>query len=891
MSNTGDIRYGESPFPYGDMYDRGISLDKIVGVASDPLGLTEGTTYVAITLHKNYSEYAANAPVSGERTIYIAQSLFSGLITIRLGESFQSTSAGYISGQIAGVMSGGNLIGLFSWRISNGTLEWFPDSALTVFDSILTPAAIDGTTWGGEDAYNSAVNGAPLYYFVWDSEALKLDGPVRRVLPEDIADRVNFGNAGYGVFVPTIDGVPQSPIPAAYFGDGGQWASSMSCTGYITVFATTVTSSTGDVAVGSAAVTDESAWGPGASAGVFADNVQDMSDGAPVWKFSDSFLNAFEDGHVAGYFFRGWYNPALGIADTGQNTDYVALVGETELQWVYLLTPDIEFAGGTAETPNNVYLNLAPATGQTPSLTATIEFAVDAAALTANGTSSGLLASAYTGSGGSTTVYCYGNFFSFAAINLYDVKKIEYNTLASGSVDGQFLVWDNTLGEWTAGDSPLPDGSNNGQLLMWNATAATPAWMPGPFGTATGQILEWDGTAWVPGDGGDLPTAADKDTLFYDGTTGVSAWVANPTLKWSMPISTGGVSTGGILLLDMTGHATRAWDAQMPGLAMNHPSGGTCGVYLNLESGTDAGPRLDMGWGGANGGNFELYSNAHPTRPGEFRIIYGPTGHIEFKNYRGTTDWDVTAGLTKEGRFFCGFNDTGFPGSADTVGTYAAPPYPFQVFDETSQASKMTAGITKEGRGFFGLGGTMPTAGVEHPLEVYNETGTGVERVIYLSKTGKILTQATVSALAHTAQLDCNDIAMSTAAAAQEVKLREMVVPYKSGAAVKGKLAQVLCGAGYGDELDLGGRPATPTDAVVRGATTETDLSSSTAYDPATPDSGKDGLTIYVSLGSYYDDTAGTPVLKEYRIGLTWPNAIAPKITAAYTVSVDTPQA
>lgn len=127
-------------------------------------------------------------------------------------------------------------------------------------------------------------------------------------------------------------------------------------------------------------------------------------------------------------------------------------------------------------------------------------------------------------------------------------------------------------------------------------------------------------------------------------------------------------------------------------------------------------------------------------------------------------------------------------------------------------------------------------------------------------------------------------------AAAQTVQLREMLVPYLSSGVAKAKLAQVLCGASYGDEVQLGAsRPADPTSPASRGSATEADLSSSAAFNPSSP-GGADGLTLIVSLGSYYDHTSGTPVLKDYRVALTWPNAIAPQVSAAYTVNIDTPE-
>jgi hypothetical protein len=143
----------------------------------------------------------------------------------------------------------------------------------------------------------------------------------------------------------------------------------------------------------------------------------------------------------------------------------------------------------------------------------------------------------------------------------------------------------------------------------------------------------------------------------------------------------------------------------------------------------------------------------------------------------------------------------------------------------------------------------------------------------------------------HLVDINPAAIAFATAgnAAAQTLQLREMVMPYMDGSTLKAKLAQVLCGAGYGSEIPLGGaRPANPANAAARGSSSEADLSSSTAYDPASPGS-YDGLSLVVSLGSYYDDTAGTPILKDFRVTLTWPNAIAPTVSAVSTVTIDQP--
>ena len=74
----------------------------------------------------------------------------------------------HVTGRVAGVNSSKGLIGLFSWRTAGGTVEMFPDGALTVFDDVLTAEDIDGTSWGGDDAYAAATGGDPLYYFYWN---------------------------------------------------------------------------------------------------------------------------------------------------------------------------------------------------------------------------------------------------------------------------------------------------------------------------------------------------------------------------------------------------------------------------------------------------------------------------------------------------------------------------------------------------------------------------------------------------------------------------------------------------------------------------------------------------------------------------------------------------
>ena len=885
--NSHDIRPGRNRFPYGNRHDMGISLERVVGSAEIP-GTTEGETYVAITLHKGYHEYAVASLDGGERTIYVKASLLGPasqsageyLVTVRLGQSFQIVGNGTITGRVAGVVGAQGLVGLFSWRVSSGTLTLFPDSAMTVFNDVLTPADINGTSWGGESAYSAATTGSPLYYFFWDPIALKLAAPVRRVVPtDDGASPYPQSSAYYGIFVP-IDGNgnPQSPIAAYML----TWDNpTTACAGGVSMLNAELTAQSDDtVAVGSADITDSAEWGPlgGASTDVHG------LDGGTVapFDYNAEFATASSDGHTSGYLFAGWYNSALAVDDPAQNPNRLFVTGSA-LQLVHLLDDYLGFAG-TAESPELLHLKLTPVVGQSPSVAAELEFTLTDTAATGAGEASAPLACTY--SADTSVRHCYGSFYSSMWVTFYNVKTIKYKALTNGSSAGQLLSWDTATKSWVAGSQGVlpnhlmcwnnsskrwqpglagnatgqslkwagsssgwqvgfivPNGTVKGQLLSWDDGS----WVAGLLGTATGQVMKWTGTTWSAGTASSMPTGSDKNTLFYDGTTG---WTANVKLKWDK-LATGSPSSGGVLLLDLTGCPARDWASPMPGIAFNHPSGGTCGLFANIESGSNAGARLDLGWGGANGGNFELYSNTHPTRPGEFRIIYGPNGHIEFKNFQSGTDWHVTSGLSKEGRFFCGFCDVQYPGVTGNFGTYVAPAFPLQIFNEAHQDSKIVAGVSKEGRGFFGClgnpatglpaypleiyneagataaarvagiskngraffgvsGATAPTP--EHPLEVYNEAGsTAAARKMYVTKDGKIVTSATVSSIAHTAQLDCNDIAMTTGATAQTVKLREMVMPYKSGSAVKGKLAQVMCGVGYGDELDLGGLPAGAT--------------------------------------------------------------------------------
>ena len=218
-------------------------------------------------------------------------------------------------------------------------------------------------------------------------------------------------------------------------------------------------------------------------------------------------------------------------------------------------------------------------------------------------------------------------------------------------------------------------------------------------GTPAAAILDFgipEGVAGTDGEDGMAVAGADKNTMFYDSTE----WVANAILQWDKT-----AGTNGRLILDYSAAAVRAWNADMPGIVFKQPTGATLvpGLYLNLENNDAYGNRLDLGWGGANGGNFELYSKEHDVRPGQFRVVYGggDFGHIQYTHYDGT-NWYVTSGLTKDGRFFCGLKETGIPGSADCTNV------------------------------------ALRTLPLLHPLEVFNETLATPDRIFWVEKTGAI---------------------------------------------------------------------------------------------------------------------------------------------------------
>jgi hypothetical protein len=158
----------------------------------------------------------------------------------------------------------------------------------------------------------------------------------------------------------------------------------------------------------------------------------------------------------------------------------------------------------------------------------------------------------------------------------------------------------------------------------------------------------------------------------------------------------------------------------------------------------------------------------------------------------------------------------------------------------------------------------------------------------------------TVDALVHDIAIDPQAIIFddSENAAAQDIALREVVIPYidpVSGNPVA-KLAQALCGVPYGDEIPIGGRGAAPEDPTLLGddgegaplAEGDDDDALTDDYDPE--DADQDGLSLWVLCRERYAD-AGTMKWYAYYRKLTWPKSHAPVVSAETRVLVDEPVA
>ena len=256
-----------------------------------------------------------------------------------------------------------------------------------------------------------------------------------------------------------------------------------------------------------------------------------------------------------------------------------------------------------------------------------------------------------------------------------------------------------SLGAWAAGSYPQGSLVSHAGSL-WLATGSPTTGTPG---TDPEWVKFGDFTAIT-----ELPATAAMGALLYYHSSG---WTNADTLLWD-PTTV----SGGQLTLDFSTAIYRSWDTAMPGIIFKQGTS-AAGLFLNVEendgsngfAGGTYGNRLDMGWGGKGGGNFELYSMNHAERPGEFRVVYGgsgpndaaadpPYGHIQFTHYAGDSEWRVKAGLSKEGRFSCGLNTY----------TYTAPSFPLEVYNE---GESVALAVEKTGviRGVASLA-TPPTA-------------------------------------------------------------------------------------------------------------------------------------------------------------------------------------
>lgn len=802
--NTGDIRYGESPFPYGPNYDLGISLDITKGMENDPNGLTKDVEYVEMTVHGAYGfpEMSSSEPFSYGRTIYIRKSLMDAgtTTTLRISDVENRYSGFWGHGFIIGVTNSAGLIGYFAWYGDPRGVEL--PSGPRVFDHVLTSENVTNDRNDSELVWGAAVHGSPLYYFTWSREESRVTSPIKRVLPFNTFKDSTINTVVGGVFVPLEGNELGVPVPAIFFSTILDYVY-----GEIEVKDVGLGEPVNNPSLnlGEVKAKTEYQWAPGGGR-----SYTTKDNGLASFSYDQEFSSLLEDyPGTTGYFCVGSYNENLSI--DLQPTTVFGVFQDTDRAYIYLLDEYIGFPA--SDGVDELFLTLSPPLNQAPHPTAQISFGLTTAEPEPK---PGLAVSKIAiASRSGNLCRCSFSPVDSMFIVIAEETIVEYNKLSNGTLTNNTVQWDDTNGAWVPVEFPIPNGTKNKQVLTWDGNHEGGSWVPDsapgvPDGKDEGDMLVWrkneeDGE-WVAEPAPLLPPADNMDTLYYDEEEPegegepVGRWRANSVMQWDKENSN--------VILDFEELPNISSEKQMPGVVMKHPAGGTCGLVVNIEGGTSAGPRLDMGWGGDKGGNFELYSNAHPTRPGQFRVIYGPSGHIEWKNYRSGSTWKTTAGITKEGRLFCGFNDTGFPGGSETYGSYDAPKHPLQVFNEGDNDSVVSAGISKEGRAFFGVAGTMP-ATVQHPVEVYNgETGVDQSRTMYISKDGKILTTAEVGGKTHVAQIDCNDISFGNSGdeAPLVIKLREVyVMVMGAGGKLVAKKTMMMCSAPYGEAKEVAG--------------------------------------------------------------------------------------
>lgn len=291
-----------------------------------------------------------------------------------------------------------------------------------------------------------------------------------------------------------------------------------------------------------------------------------------------------------------------------------------------------------------------------------------------------------------------------------------------------FTQTNNLIYPYPVVDRSIALGSNIGGGQSTTATSSALIFLNG---STTGN----SGYSWINSGNVGIGTTSPSSKLSVIGTMTVgnsgdnydvvfNSDLAGNSLQWDANY---GAGLDGSLIFNYANSPTRAWDAVMPGIKFippTDPAGAlTAGLFLNFEDNDAYGNRLDLGWGGANGGNFELYSKNHDTRPGEFRIVYGggDYGLVQFTHYDGV-NWFVNSGVSKDGRWVIGLKDSVFPGT--TGSSLPAPAYPLSIYNEgtTEIAHVTTAGnlqldgvLNIDGagdsyiQGNLGIGTTSPT--------------------------------------------------------------------------------------------------------------------------------------------------------------------------------------
>ena len=764
-------RYGENPFPYGENYDLGISLESVVGTLDGPQELVIDKEYVAIILHNSLGSVLKGA--SGMvNVVYVPRDNMPG------GDASRTVAIRKTVSGIMGVVDDASRVLAVFPITRDGTIN----NDTTVFENVLTAQNYNATIIEGLTA------GTPLYYFSWDPVDKKLDSPVKRCFyePESVTSGQFFG---IGVLVQRFpDGTYGAPFPAVVSKNSVGIYASLDTYSSFGVGEIDEELKIGELKAKwefSVLNPDHDPSNLGSIHGRIMLSIPRYSYPDKVFPLREIFpLTAVAPGSV---FFRGWYDPSKGVFEDGQNGEYEVISNE---HYVYSMSSHLSFSALdthafiklSSSTRTNtfsaaLYSSMSlEVTSTQPTLGSetvgedeqihTLNYAVLRASIAPNGryvVAEGWLTD------DSTVIQNKGILAGRIKALCIEYVTIDYNWLPDGDEDKHVLTWDSNEHKWVSkkpADSELPDGNVDKDVLTWDE----------------------DSQEWVPEqpEQGHMPPGEDQNTMFYDeeatpegGEEGggeggdggeggeeeqKGAWVANKVLLWQKGKVVSGENKGNRLLFDFESLATRPWDADMPGIAFKHPSGATSGLFANIESGANAGDRLDMGFGGDGGGNFEIYGNDHNTRSGQFRIIVGEDGHVEIKVHQGGTSWKTVAGISKHGRFFCGFNDTGFPGGNETYGTYPAPQHPLQVYDEEEHDSQVVAHITKDG-----------------VLKLRAEIGE-IERDV---------------------TIDLSDISEENEEAIS-VKLRETYVLEMEDGKLVGKKRMILCSESYGDAEEVG---------------------------------------------------------------------------------------